>query len=110
MTQFFLFHRGFDEIRQFAQIDRVIRHFHVKIGMNLKKLAKIFIIGVQKLINLSAADEHDLYADRDRPGFQRRHGQHAILLAQILNLQAACFQNALQGFPSADIHQDILDV
>ena len=54
--------------------------------MYFEKYAEILVIGVQKLINLSAADEHDLYANWNWPRLQRRHRQHAVLLAQILNL------------------------
>ena len=61
----------------------------------IKELTKILIIGVQKLINLGAPDEHDLYGNRNWTRFQRGHGQHAILLAQIFNLQTPCFQHAL---------------
>ena len=82
------------------------RHLRGEIGAHLEQLFELLVVGVERVVGLRVADQHDLDVERDRLRDQGRRGQHAHLLRQVLDADARVAQSLFQRLPAQRLAQE----
>ncbi len=70
-------------------------HLYIKVGLDLEQLAEVFVIVVEQVVEVGAADHDHIQIERDRLGAQGGHSDQAVVLGHVLNADLPGFQDPL---------------
>ncbi len=85
-AQALLLAAGADEAGDLDRVLVVPVHLAGKVGPHLEQLLELVVVGVEQVVGVRVADQDDLDVQRDRLRAEAGGGDHAELLAQLLDL------------------------